>query len=49
MTAAFIRPERFSPEEWDARVQLAACYRIFAHLGWAELIYNHISVEPESE
>ena len=30
--------------EWDLRVQLAACYRIFAHLGWDEQIYNHISM-----
>lgn len=35
---------RFSAEEWQARVQLAACYRIFAHLGWTELIYNHITL-----
>jgi ribulose-5-phosphate 4-epimerase/fuculose-1-phosphate aldolase len=36
--------------EWDARVQLAACYRIFAHLGWTELIYNHITLRlPEQE
>jgi ribulose-5-phosphate 4-epimerase/fuculose-1-phosphate aldolase len=33
-----------SQQEWDARVQLAACYRIFAHLGWTELIYNHITL-----
>ena len=32
------------PDERDARVQLAACYRIFALLGWTEMIYNHISV-----
>jgi ribulose-5-phosphate 4-epimerase/fuculose-1-phosphate aldolase len=44
MTAAYIRPARFSAEEWDARVMLAATYRIFAHLGWEELIYNHISL-----
>lgn len=44
MSNAFIRPARFAPEEWEARVQLAACYRIFAHLGWSELIYNHISL-----
>jgi ribulose-5-phosphate 4-epimerase/fuculose-1-phosphate aldolase len=25
------------------RVELAACYRIFALLGWTELIYNHIT------
>jgi len=41
---AFPRPARFSPEEWEARVQLAAAYRIVAHLGWSELIYNHISL-----
>lgn len=41
---AFTRPARFSDSEWAARVQLAACYRIFAHQGWAELIYNHLSL-----
>ncbi len=30
--------------EWQARVELAACYRIFAWLGWTELIYNHITL-----
>jgi ribulose-5-phosphate 4-epimerase/fuculose-1-phosphate aldolase len=38
------RPAQFTPEEWKARVELAACYRIFAHLGWTELIYNHITL-----
>ena len=33
----------FPPAEWKARVELAACYRIFAMLGWTELIYNHIT------
>jgi ribulose-5-phosphate 4-epimerase/fuculose-1-phosphate aldolase len=49
---AFPRPEQFSPEEWSARVQLAAAYRIFHHLGWTELIYNHISLRlpgPETQ
>ncbi len=37
------------PDEWQARVQLAACYRIFDLLGWTEMIYNHITVRlPES-
>lgn len=31
-------------EEWKARQQLAACYRIFDHMGWSELIYNHITL-----
>lgn len=30
--------------EWEARVELAACYRLFQQLGWHELIYNHITV-----
>ena len=39
----------FHPDEWAARVQLAACYRIFAMFGWYELIYNHITVRlPDS-
>ena len=32
------------PDEWERRVQLAAAYRIFDHLGWCELVYGHISV-----
>jgi ribulose-5-phosphate 4-epimerase/fuculose-1-phosphate aldolase len=40
----FTGPQRFSPEEWDARVQLAAAYRIFDLMGWTELIYNHLSL-----
>ena len=33
-----------SAAEREARTQLAACYRIFAHLGWVEMIFNHITV-----
>ena len=33
-----------SESEQKARVELAACYRIFAQLGWTELIYNHITL-----
>ena len=36
--------------EVELRRDLAACYRIFDHLGWTELIYNHITVKvPEPE
>ena len=39
----------FHPDEWAARQQLAACYRVFAMLGWWEMIYNHITVRlPDS-
>lgn len=36
---------RVGEQEWAARVQLAACYRIFDYLGWVELIYNHITIK----
>ena len=35
-------------DEWAARLELAACYRIFAMLGWTEMIYNHITVRLPS-
>lgn len=36
--------ERVSAEEWQARVELAAFYRLVAHYGMTDLIYNHISL-----
>lgn len=43
--AAGQRPvrERCSPQEWQTRVELAACYRLVAHFGWDDLIFTHIS------
>jgi ribulose-5-phosphate 4-epimerase/fuculose-1-phosphate aldolase len=42
--------QRVSAEEWETRVQLAACYRLAAHYGWTDLIYTHISaVVPGSD
>lgn len=35
--------------EWEARQQLAACYRVFDMLGWAEMIYNHITLRVPGE
>jgi ribulose-5-phosphate 4-epimerase/fuculose-1-phosphate aldolase len=46
---SFPRPQRYTPEEWQARVQLAAAYRIFHRMGWTELIYNHISLRVPGE
>lgn len=34
---------RVSEEEWDVRVNLAACYRLIALHGWDDLIFTHIS------
>jgi len=35
--------EQFSPEEWQLRVDLAACYRLVALYGWSDLVFTHIS------
>jgi len=39
-----VRDFPVSDAERAARVQLAACYRIFNHLGWVEMIFNHITL-----
>jgi ribulose-5-phosphate 4-epimerase/fuculose-1-phosphate aldolase len=38
------RPDWCEPQEWDARIKLAAVYRVFDLLGWTELIFNHITL-----
>ncbi|HEU4661854.1 MAG TPA: class II aldolase/adducin family protein [Pseudolabrys sp.] len=38
-----------SPEEWQARVELAAVYRLIAHHGWDDNIYNHSSMRVPGE
>ena len=35
--------EQVSKQEWQARVDLAAAYRLVAHYGWDDLIFTHIS------
>ena len=32
-----------SAEEWQVRVDLAACYRIIAMYGWDDLVFTHVS------
>ena len=32
-----------SPEEWQARVDLAAAYQLVADFGWDDLVFTHIS------
>jgi ribulose-5-phosphate 4-epimerase/fuculose-1-phosphate aldolase len=34
---------RYSQEEWQTRVDLAACYRIVQYYGWTSQVYNHIT------
>ena len=35
--------EQVSKEEWETRVNLAACYRLMAEFGMVEMVANHIS------
>ena len=35
--------EQVSKEEWEARVDLAAAYRLVANYGWDDLIFTHLS------
>ncbi|MDX1518044.1 MAG: class II aldolase/adducin family protein [Woeseiaceae bacterium] len=35
--------DQVSDEEWQLRVDLAACYRIIAMHGWDDLVFTHIS------
>jgi ribulose-5-phosphate 4-epimerase/fuculose-1-phosphate aldolase len=37
-------PQDCGVEEWRLRLELAACYRVFDRRGWAEEIFNHITV-----
>ena len=41
--------DRCSPEEWQARVDLAACYRLVELYGMADMMANHISVRVPGE
>jgi len=33
-----------NPDEWRLRRELTDFYHLIDHLGWTELIFNHISV-----
>lgn len=49
MATALRSNSKYSEAEWSARQELAACYRIFAMMGWDEMIYNHITVKVPDE
>ncbi len=36
--------DQVTPEEWKARVDLAAAYRLVALFGWDDLVFTHLSV-----
>ena len=35
--------QRVSDEEWQARVELVAAYRLVAHFKWDDLVFTHIT------
>ena len=37
-------PVGMDDNEWEARLDLAACYRMVAHYGWTSVVYNHITL-----
>ena len=47
-SAESVRP-LCSDSEWQARVDLAALYRLFVRYGWTDLIYTHISARVPDE
>ena len=40
---------KVSAAEWQARVDLAACYRLIAHFGMNDLVYNHATARVPGE
>ena len=40
---------RVSAEEWQTRVDLAACYRAVAMMGWDDLVFTHITAKIPGE
>lgn len=43
------RPAHMSDEEWQTRVDLAACYRLVALHGWSDLVFTHITARIPGE
>ena len=42
--------DKVSADEWQTRIELAACYRLFVMEGWDDLIHTHISARiPHSD
>jgi ribulose-5-phosphate 4-epimerase/fuculose-1-phosphate aldolase len=41
--------DKVSPEEWNARVDLAACYRLIAHYGMSDMMANHVTIRVPDE
>jgi ribulose-5-phosphate 4-epimerase/fuculose-1-phosphate aldolase len=46
---AAVSQDRIAPAEWQARVDLAAVYRLLAYYRWDDVIYNHSSMRVPGE
>ena len=46
---AAVKKTDISSAEWQARIDLAATYRLIAHYGWGDVIYNHSSMRVPGE
>ena len=42
-TAVATADTGYAQQEWRLRQELAACYRLFVHYGWTDLIFTHLS------
>jgi ribulose-5-phosphate 4-epimerase/fuculose-1-phosphate aldolase len=47
--AEALPPNGISAAEWAARIDLAAAYRLYAHFGWDDLVFTHISCRVPDE
>ena len=39
----------FEREEWNNRIDLAACYHLADYFGWSDIIWNHITAKTSSK
>ncbi|HTZ03975.1 MAG TPA: class II aldolase/adducin family protein [Xanthobacteraceae bacterium] len=46
---ATVKQDDIAPAEWEARLDLAATYRLIAYYGWGDVIYNHSSMRVPGE
>src|SRR5580700_9781189 len=46
---AAVAQSDISAAEWQARTDLAATYRLIAHYGWGDVIYNHSTMRVPAE
>ena len=42
-------PLNVTQEEWQSRIDLAACYHLAHHFGWADIIWNHITAKTSKD